>query len=154
MNKSYDIYHRNEDLHYQYRGWSWPFRKTFKENLYRGGGVLKIGSPLLILPLNVFLQHWLLKSNHRTPPAQLIWIKICIKGWYKQNNKTTKTISSIKTRRPIKNQQALVEQQPDTETNVTKVSDVWLINGDDDMVQHIRPINKSGPQEIFALWRK
>ena len=32
-----------------------------------------------------------------------------------------------------------------------KASDILLIPGDDYMVQHIRPINKSGPQEIFIF---
>ena len=48
----------------------------------------------------------------------------------------------------------MVEQQTDTETNIIKASDIWMIPGDDEMVQHIIPLNKSGPQEIVALWRK
>ena len=51
-----------------------PSAKPFKENLYREGGILTIGAPLLILLLNVSLQHWLLQSNHKTASDQLIWI--------------------------------------------------------------------------------
>ena len=39
-------------------------------------------------------------------------------------------------------------------TNITKTSDTWIITGDVEMVQHIRPINKSGSQDIFSLWIK
>ena len=60
-------------------------------------------------------------------------------------------ILSIRTRRPIKYHQTVVEQQPDPATTVTKASDIWLIPGDDDMVQHIRPIKKSGPLDILLL---
>ena len=63
-------------------------------------------------------------------------------------------ILSIRTRRPIKYHQTVVEQQPDPATTVTKESDIWLIPGDDDMVQHIRPLNKSVREEIVTLWRK
>ena len=45
----------------------------------------------------------------------------------------------------------MVEQQTDTETNVTKANDIWLIPGDDDMVKCIRLINKSGTQDIFLF---
>ena len=55
---------------------------------------------------------------------------------------------------PSKYHQTVVKQQPDTAANVTKASGICLIPGDDDMVQHSIPINKSVPQEIFALWRK
>ena len=72
--------------------------------------------------------------------AQLIWITI---------------ISiSIRIMRPIKDQHIVIEQQPDPSPNVTKASDIFLTPGDEDMVQHISPINKSGPQEIFSPWRK
>ena len=37
---------------------------------------------------------------------------------------------------------------------LTEASDIFLIPGDDDMVQHIIPINKSIPQYIFAVWIK
>ena len=64
-----------------------PTSITFKENFYRGGGVLKLGAPLLICLQSVSLQPWLLKYNHRTPPDQPIRITIIsIKGWYKQKN--------------------------------------------------------------------
>ena len=33
-------------------------------------------------------------------------------------------------------------------------SDNFMIPGDDEMVQHISTINKSGPQELLSLWRK
>ena len=56
--------------------------------------------------------------------------------------------------RPIKDQHIVIEQQPDPSPNVTKASDIFLTPGDEDMVQHISPINKSGPQEIFSPWRK
>ena len=32
-----------------------------------------------------------------------------------------------------------------------KASDIFLIPGDDDIVEHIRPINKLGLHDIFAL---
>ena len=53
-----------------------PSEKTFKENLYRGGGVFTLGTPLLIRLQNVSLHPWLLQRNHRVPSAQLIWITI------------------------------------------------------------------------------
>ena len=60
----------------------------------------------------------------------------------------------MRTRRPSKDHQTVAKQQPDPEINVTKASAIWLINGDDEMVQHIRPLNKSEPQDIVSLWRK
>ena len=58
-----------------------PSAKTFKENLYKGGGGLTIGAPFLIRLLDVSLQHWLIQFNHRTPAAQIILITtISIKG--------------------------------------------------------------------------
>ena len=53
-----------------------PSAKTFKENLYRGGGVLILVAPLLIRLQYFPLQPWLLQCNHRTPSAQLICITI------------------------------------------------------------------------------
>ena len=53
--------------------------------------------------------------------------------------------------RPIKDHQTVFEKQPDPAKQLTKSSDIWIIPGDDEMVQHIRPINKSGPQDIFSL---
>ena len=63
-------------------------------------------------------------------------------------------IPIIRTRRPSKYQQILVEQQPDPETNLNKASDIWLIPGYDDMVQHIRPINKKVSQDISLFGEK
>ena len=58
-----------------------PSAKTFKENNYKGGGVLTLGEPLLIRLLNVYLQTWILQFNHSTSSAQIIWIIIIsIKG--------------------------------------------------------------------------
>ena len=58
-----------------------PSAMFFKENLHRGGGVLTLEAPLLINLLNVYLQPWILKLNHRTPSAQLIFTTIIsIKG--------------------------------------------------------------------------
>ena len=65
------------------------------------------------------------------------------------DTKKTIIILIISTIRPIKDHQKIINQQP-----VTKESDLLLITGDDEMVQHISPINKSGPQEIFSLCRK
>ena len=39
-----------------------PSASNFKENLYRGGGVLTLGSPLLIRLVNVSLQLWYFNS--------------------------------------------------------------------------------------------
>ena len=52
-----------------------PSAKTFKENLYIGGGVLTIGAPLIIRLHSVSLQTRLLQCNHITLSAQLIWRK-------------------------------------------------------------------------------
>ena len=52
----------------------------------------------------------------------------------------------IRTLRLIKYHQTVIEQQPVTSPNVTKSSGIFLILGDDSMVQHIIPINNSGPQ--------
>ena len=60
----------------------------------------------------------------------------------------------MRTLRPSKDHHTGIDQQPGPPPNVTKASDILLIPGDDEMVQHIRPTNKSGPQDIFALWRK
>ena len=53
--------------------------------------------------------------------------------------------------RPIKDHHTVIKQQLDTPPNATKSNDIFLIPGNDEIVQHIRPINKSGPQNIFAL---
>ena len=52
---------------------------------------------------------------------------------------------------PSNDNQTVINQQPDPSPNVMKAREIFLITGDDEMVQHIRPINKSGPQEIVAL---
>ena len=44
--------------------------------------------------------------------------------------------------RPSKDHQKVIDKQHDPSPNVTKASDILLIPGDDDMVQHINPINK------------
>ena len=56
--------------------------------------------------------------------------------------------------RPSKDHQTVIEQQYDPSPNVTKACDILLSPGDDEMVQHIIPINNSGTQDIFSLWRK
>ena len=48
----------------------------------------------------------------------------------------------------------MVEKQPDPATNVTKTSYNLLIPGDAEMVQQIRTLNKSRPQEIVPIWIK
>ena len=60
-------------------------------------------------------------------------------------------ITIIRILSPNKDHQAVFEQQPDPSPNVTKESDILLISGDDEMVQHIIPINKPIPQEIFYI---
>ena len=72
---------------------------------------------------------------------------------YKRVIKTI-IIPLIRTLRPRKDHHTVIKQQPDPSPNVTKESEILLITGDDDMVQHISPINKSGPRDIFFLWRK
>ena len=44
--------------------------------------------------------------------------------------------------RTSKDNQKVIKQQPDPSTNVTKASEIFLTLGDDEMVQHISPINK------------
>ena len=56
--------------------------------------------------------------------------------------------------RPIKDHQTVIDKQPDPSPNVTKASENFLIPRDDEMVQHISPINKLVPHDIFALYRK
>ena len=60
-------------------------------------------------------------------------------------------IPIIRTLRPINYHQKVIKQQYAPSPNVMKTSDSLLIYGDDEMVQHIIPINKPGPQDIFAL---
>ena len=56
--------------------------------------------------------------------------------------------------RPIKDHQTVIDKQPDPSPNVTKASEKFLIPRDDEMVQHISPIHKLVPHDIFALYRK
>ena len=60
----------------------------------------------------------------------------------------------IKTLRPNKDRQAVIAQQPAPSPTVMKSSGIFLVPGDDDMGQHISPINKPVPQEILVIWRK
>ena len=48
----------------------------------------------------------------------------------------------------------VIKQQHGPPPKVKDASDIFLIPGDDEMVQNITPINKSGPQDIFSLWIK
>ena len=114
-----------------------PSAKMFKENLYIGGGILTLGASLLISLLEVSLQTCLLQCNHRTPSAQLIWITIMY--------------ISIRTTRISKDNRIVIKKQPDPSTNVTKLSDIFLALGNDEMVQHTSPINNSRLQEILLL---
>ena len=53
--------------------------------------------------------------------------------------------------RPNKDHHKVIEQQPGLLPKVTKSSGIFLIPGDDEMVQHIFPFNESGPQDIFSI---
>ena len=66
---------------------------------------------------------------------------------------TNKTIiiRIIMTPRPSKDHQTVIDQQPDPSPNEAKENEKFLIPGNDEMVQHITPISKSGAQELFAL---
>ena len=52
---------------------------------------------------------------------------------------------------PSKYHQTVIKQKHATPPNVKKASDILLLPGDDDMGQYIRPINKSGKQEILIF---
>ena len=52
---------------------------------------------------------------------------------------------------PSKYHQTVIKQKHATSPNVKKASDILLLPGDDDMGQYIRPINKSGKQEILIF---
>ena len=56
--------------------------------------------------------------------------------------------------RQSKDHQTVIKQQPAPSPTLIKASGILPMPGDDDMGQHIRPINKTGPQEIFVLMRK
>ena len=126
-----------------------PSANTFKENLYKGGGgVLTLGAPLLISLLSVSLHTWLLQCNQRTPPSKLIWrTKISIKSWHKQNNNNPDYKDADAKQGSTNSYQAT--SWPSIKCNESKWN--FLIPRDDEMVQHISPINKSGPQYIFSL---
>ena len=56
----------------------------------------------------------------------------------------------IRTLRPIKDHKTVLEQQPDPSPNATKVNEIFMISGDNEMVQHIIPINKLELKDIFS----
>ena len=60
----------------------------------------------------------------------------------------------IRILRQSKDHQIVIEKKPDPSPNVSKESDTLMIPGNYETVQHNIPINKSGPQDIFSLWRK
>ena len=96
-----------------------------------------IGALLLIHLMKVSLQPFLLQYNYRAPPAQLIWV----------------TIISIFIRmlRLNKYNRIVIQQKTDPSPNVTKERENFLTPGNDYMVQHTSPNNKSIPQDIFIL---
>ena len=51
-------------------------KKTFNENLYRGGLVFTLRASLLVRLMNATLHTSLLKFNHITPSNKLIWLTI------------------------------------------------------------------------------
>ena len=57
----------------------------------------------------------------------------------------------MRTLEPIYNYQTVIEQQPDPSPNVTKENVNFLVPGNDEMVQHISPINKSGLHKILDI---
>ena len=61
------------------------------------------------------------------------------------------TILIIRMLSPSKYHQTVIKQKHATSPNVKKASDILLLPGDDDMGQYIRPINKSGKQEILIF---
>ena len=63
----------------------------------------------------------------------------------------TKKIPIIRTLRPSKDYQTVIEQRPDPSQDAKKDNDIFLIPGNDEIVQHIIPVNKQGLQEILAL---
>ena len=63
-------------------------------------------------------------------------------------------IPSIQIPIRIKYYQEVIEKQSDPSPNVTKSNDIFLTPGNDEMVQHSIPINKSGLQEILDPWIK
>ena len=51
----------------------------------------------------------------------------------------------IRTLIPSKYHQAVIKQQPDPSPSIKKVSIILMNPGDYNMIQHIIPINTSGP---------
>ena len=62
-----------------------------------------------------------------------------------------KQILIIRKLRPSRDHQTFIKKQPDPSPDITKASDIFLIPRDDEMVQHVSLINKSGPQDIFLF---
>ena len=68
---------------------------------------------------------------------------------------TKKTIIPIiRNRRPSKDQQTLIQKKPDLSRTLMKASGIFPMPGDDEIDQHIIPINKTVPQDIFIPRRK
>ena len=138
MNKPDHIYQVNEYLCYQYRGRSWPQNKeqyvqikTLQRSRTVVTGIVIFNAPSECLPPALDAP---IKSRN-TINSNFIEKIISIRGWYKPNNNITDY------------KDADTNQSP----NVKKASGIFLSPRDDDMVQHISLINKSGPQEILAL---
>ena len=55
---------------------------------------------------------------------------------------------------PSKDHHTVIKQEPDPSPNLMKKSNILLIPGYDDIVEHIIPINKLGQNKVFDLWRK
>ena len=53
-----------------------------------------------------------------------------------------------------KYQKTVIEQQPSPSPTVMKSSGILTNTGDNERVQHINPINKPGPQDIFFYKKK
>ena len=60
-------------------------------------------------------------------------------------------ISIIRPLRPSKHEQTVIAQQPASSPTSTEASVNFPMPEDDDMGQHVSPINKPGPQEIILL---
>ena len=66
----------------------------------------------------------------------------------------TTIIPIIRTLRPSKDQQTLIQKKPDLSRTVMKASGIFTMPGDDEIGQHIIPINKTVPQDVFIPRRK
>ena len=60
----------------------------------------------------------------------------------------------IRSLRPIKDQQIVIDQQPDPSPTVIQASGIILMPREDDMDKNIIPITKPGPLDIFVLKKK